>query len=164
MRVARLRHPACRKGVTMRFIHYTQSNGRSASPVNGSGDRVSRQVPGTELDWLFGTALTGFAGVARTGQFPVDLFEDKENTYVRAELPGVARDAISIEVVDDALSIQASRKASSGEGNETFSRLVSIPDGVQADKATASYVDGVLTVTLPRKEEAKPRKIDVSVN
>jgi HSP20 family protein len=148
----------------MRFIHYTQSNGRSASPANGFGDRVSRQVPANELDWLFGTALTGFAGLARGGQFPVDLFEDKQNTYVRAELPGVARDAISVEIVDGSLSIQASRKAGSGEGNETFSRLVSIPDEVQADKVSAAYENGILTVTLPRREESKPRRIDVSVN
>jgi len=148
----------------MRFIRYTPSNGRSASPVPGLGDRVSRQGLGNELDWLFGTALTGFAGVARGGQFPVDLYEDKENTYVRAELPGVTREAISVEIVDCALSIQATRKATSGEGTESFSRLVNIPDEVQADKVTASYVNGILTVTLPRKEEAKPRKINVSLN
>jgi HSP20 family protein len=148
----------------MRFIKYTPSNGRGASPVTGQGERFSRQGIENELDWLFGTALTGFAGLSRGGQFPVDLYEDKENTYVRAELPGVTRDAISVEIVDGSLSIKASRKANSGEGDVSFSRLVSIPDEVQADKVTASYENGVLTVTLPRKEEAKPRKIDVSVN
>jgi HSP20 family protein len=148
----------------MRFIKFNQNNGRSASPVPGFGGRVSQQALENELDWLFGTALTGFAGLARGGQFPVDLYEDKENTYVRAELPGVNRDAISIEIVDGSLSIQASRKASSGEDNESFSRLVNIPDEVQSDKVSASYVNGVLTVTLPKKEEAKPRKINVSVN
>jgi HSP20 family protein len=148
----------------MRFIQYTQSNGRSASPVPGLGDRVSRQGLENEIDWLFGTALTGFAGLSRGGQFPVDLYEDKENTYVRAELPGVTRDAISVEIVDNTLSIQATRKASQGEGTETFSRLVNIPDEVQTEKVSASCENGILTVTLPRKEEAKPRKIDVSVN
>jgi HSP20 family protein len=148
----------------MRFIKFNQTNGRSASPVPGFGGRVSQQGLENELDWLFGTALTGFAGLSRGGQFPVDLFEDKENTYVRAELPGVASDAISVEIVDGALSIQASRKASSGEGNESFARLVNIADEVQADKVSASYENGVLTVTLPRKEQAKPRKINVSVN
>ena len=115
-----------------------------------------------QIDWLFGTALAGFAGAARGGQFPVDLYEDKDNTYVRAELPGVSRDAISVEIVDGSLSIQASRKEKSGEDESTvsFSRLVSIPDEVQADKVSAAYENGVLTVTLPRKEEAKPKKIN----
>jgi len=148
----------------MRFIQFNQSNGRGASPVPGLGDCVSRQGLEKEIDLLFGAALTGFAGPARDGQFPVDLYEDKENTYVRAELPGVTREAISVEIVDCALSIQATRKATSGEGTESFSRLVNIPDEVQADKVTASYVNGILTVTLPRKEEAKPRKINVSLN
>jgi HSP20 family protein len=148
----------------MRFIHYTPSNGRSASPAVGLGERAPRQGLENELDWLFGTALTGFAGSARGGQFPVDLYEDKDNTYVRAELPGVIRDAISVEIVDGSLSIQASRKAKSGEGTVSFSRLVSIPDEVQTDKVAASYENGVLTVTLPRREEAKPKKINVSVN
>jgi HSP20 family protein len=148
----------------MRFIQYTQSNGRSATPAPGLGGRVSRPGLENELDWLFGTALTGFAGLASGGQFPVDLYQDKENTYIRAELPGVSREAINVEVVDGSLSIQASRRAKSGEGNVSFSRVVGIPDEVQADKVSASYENGILTVTLPRKEEAKPRKVSVSVN
>jgi HSP20 family protein len=150
----------------MRFIHYTQPNARSGVPAFGLGDRSSRPGFENEIDWLFGTALTGFAGLARGGQFPVDLLEDKDNTYVRAELPGVTRDTIGVEIVDGSLSIQASRKEGSGEGESTvsFSRLVSIPDEVQAEKVSASYENGILTVTLPRKEEAKPKKINVSVN
>ena len=76
------------------------------------------------------------------------------------------RDAISVEIVDGSLSIQASRKGKSGEGENTASlnRVVTIPDEVQADKVSASYENGILTVTLPRKEEAKPKKINVSVN
>jgi HSP20 family protein len=114
-----------------------------------------------QIDWILGTAL---AGATRGGQFPVDITEDKDNTFVRAELPGVNRDAISVEVIDGSVSIKASRKAKSGEGEVAVSRLVSIPDAVQADKVSAAYENGILTVTLPRKEEAKPRKINVSVN
>lgn len=150
----------------MRFIHYTQPNARSVATTPGLGGGDGRSGIENELDWLFGTALAGFRGRARGGQFPVDLYEDKDNTYVRAELPGVTRDAIGVEIVDGSLSIQASRKAKSGEAENTtsFSRLVSIPDEVQADKVSATYENGVLTVTLPRKEEAKPKKINVSVN
>jgi len=150
----------------MRFIHYTHPNVRGIAPATFSGDRYSRADIEKQIDWLFGTALTGFEGSARDGQFPVDLYEDKDNTYVRAELPGVDRGAIGVEIVDGSLSIQASRKGKSGETESTvsFSRVVSIPDEVQADKVSASYENGVLTVTLPRKEEAKPKKISVSVN
>jgi HSP20 family protein len=142
----------------MRYI-FTQPTYRTeTSRFGGRASGIENQI-----DWLFGTAL---AGASRVGQFPVDIYEDKANTYVRAELPGVNRDAINVEVVDGSVSIKASRKAKSGEGeNEvTLSRVVSIPDEVQADKVLAAYENGVLTVTLPRKEEAKPKKINVSVN
>jgi HSP20 family protein len=150
----------------MRIIHYTHPNARNASPANGYGNPYARVGAESELEWLFGTALTGFNGSARGPEFPIDLYEDKENTYIRAELPGVARDALGVEIIDGSLSIQATRKVKSGdvENTQTYSRLVSLSDEVQADKVSAAYENGVLTVRLPRKEEAKPRKISVSVN
>lgn len=150
----------------MRFIHYTQPNALGVSPAFGFGGRLSRTGFESEIDRLLGSALTGLAGLAQGGQFPVDLYEDKENTYVRAELPGVTREAIGVEIVDGSLSIQASRKEKSGDGERTvsFSRLVGLPEEIQADKVAAVYENGILTVTLPRKEEAKPKKINVSVN
>jgi HSP20 family protein len=149
----------------MRYIHYTP-NTRGLVPNTFFGGRFPRTDIENQIDWLFGTALTGFAGAGRDGQFPVDIYEDKDNTYIRAELPGVSREAIGVEVVDGSLSLQASRTEKSGdsESTQSFSRLVSIPDEVQADKISAAYENGVLTVTLPRKEEAKPRKINVAVN
>jgi HSP20 family protein len=119
----------------------------------------------TEIDRLFETALSDFGDTSQT-RFPVDLYEDKDNTYVRAELPGVSREAINVEMTDGYLTIAASRKTGSGEGPEesfSFSRAVSIAEEVQADKVTASYENGVLTVTLPKREEAKPKKISVAV-
>jgi HSP20 family protein len=141
----------------MRYIQLTQPSYRTGSYRFGGRPAAFEN----QIDWILGTAL---AGATRGGQFPVDITEDKDNTYVRAELPGVNRDAISVEVVDGSVSIKASRKAKSGDGDVTVSRLVSIPDAVQGDKVSAAYVNGILTVTLPRKEEAKPRKINVSVN
>lgn len=115
-----------------------------------------------QVDRLFESALADLAAPAYAPRFPVDLYEDKDNTYVRAELPGVSREAINIEMVDGYLNISASRQ----QGEETFSlnRSVSIPEAVQADKVGATYENGVLTVTLPKQEQAKPRKINVSVN
>ncbi len=76
------------------------------------------------------------------------------------------RDAISVEMNEGSLSIQASRKEKSADGESTvsFNRLVSIPDEVESTKVTAVYENGILTVTLPRREASKPKKISVSVN
>jgi HSP20 family protein len=147
----------------MHLINYTH---RNTSPFTRFSGRLGTQDIENELGWLFGSALGGLAPSNIGGQFPVDLYEDKDNTFVRAELPGVNRDAISVEMVEGSLSIQASRKDKSTEGDGTvsFNRLVSIPDEVQSDKVTASYENGILTVTLPRREESKPKKINVSVN
>jgi HSP20 family protein len=150
----------------MRFIQFTQPNGRVAAPSARFGGRLGAAGIENEIDWLFGAALNGLSGSARGGQFPVDLYEDKANLYARAELPGATRDAISVEFIDGSLSVQASRKEKTGTGETTvsFNRQVSIPDEIEADKVSAVYENGILTVTLPRKEEAKPRKINVSVN
>jgi len=160
------RHRTCEMRGTMRLIHYTNPQALSVAPSAGLGGRLQLGDIEDQIDWLFGSALTGFAGAGRGGQFPVDIFEDKDNTYVRAELPGVNRDAIGVEMVEGSLFIQASRKERTGdaESSVSFNRLVGIPDDVQADKVTAAYENGILTVTLPKKEEAKPKKITVSVS
>ncbi len=122
----------------------------------------------TQIERLFEAALNDVVGSPATRRFPVDLYEDKDNTYVRAELPGVAREAIQVEYLDGYLTLSAERRNQEADtGREeavSFSRSVSVPDNVQADRVTATYENGVLTVTLPKKEEAKPRKISVSVN
>ena len=143
-----------------RLIRYTYP--RSASLIPALAARSPWAALDSEMDRLFDHALADFTAPAFAPRFPVDLYEDKDNTYVRAELPGVNRDAINVEMVDGYLNITASRK----EQDETFSlnRSISIPEAVQADKVTAAYENGVLTVTLPKQEQAKPRKINVSVN
>ncbi|HEY1792730.1 MAG TPA: Hsp20/alpha crystallin family protein [Opitutaceae bacterium] len=147
----------------MRYIQFTQPSARTFAPARVGG-RLGAGIE-DEIGYLFGTALSAFAGTGR-GQFPVDLSQDKDNTYVRAELPGVARDAIGVEIVDGSLSIKATRKDNRGETEDTvdFSRLVSLPDDVQSDKVSAAYENGILTVTLPRREESKPRKVTVQVS
>ena len=119
----------------------------------------------TEIDRLFTSALT--TGAASSTGFPVDLYEDKDNAYVRAELPGLNRDDINVEMADGTLTIAASRKTAASEGNAedsfSFTRSVTIADEVQTDKVSAAYENGVLTVTLPKREEVKPKKVAVAV-
>jgi HSP20 family protein len=116
----------------------------------------------TEISRLFDSALADYVPAARSTRFPVDLYADKDNTYVRAELPGVAREDINLEIADGTLTVTATRK----ENGESFelTRAVALPDSVSADKVTAAYANGVLTVTLPKQEQAKPRKIDIAVS
>jgi HSP20 family protein len=150
------------------IIHYANPPSTGLWPSFDFAARSPWAGLENEIDRLFGTALSDFMTPAFDHRFPVDLYEDKENTYVRAELPGVSRDAINVEMVDGYLTINASRKTLTTEGNGeesfSFSRSVSIPEDVPADKVSAAYENGVLTVTLPKKEEAKPRKITVAVN
>jgi HSP20 family protein len=150
----------------MRIVQYTHPNYRSLSPVLGGFNRSPWSGLESEIDRLFESALGDLSGLSDT-RFPVDLYEDKDNTYVRAELPGVNRDDINVEMVEDTLTIAASRKVPAvdgkGEESDSFSRSVSIPEAVQADRVAAAYENGVLTVTLPKREEAKPKKVTVTV-
>jgi HSP20 family protein len=150
----------------MRLVRYTYPTARSLAPVYGTAFRNPWTGLENEIDRLFESALGDFSGALSADRFPVDLYEDKDNTYVRAELPGVDRADINVEMVEDYLTITAARKTKEGDNEESFSfsRSVTIPSSVQADKVAAAYENGVLTVTLPKREEAKPRKISVSVN
>lgn len=149
------------------LIRYTNPRSASLLPSFGLAGRSPWSGIETELDRLFDTALSGLVAPALDNHFPIDVYEDKDNTYVRAELPGVGRDDIKVEMIDGFLTINASRKTLAAEGNGeeafSFSRSVSLPDNVHADKVGAAYENGVLTVTLPKQEEAKPKKIEVTV-
>jgi len=105
-----------------------------------------------EIDQLF--------QAAQAPRVPVEVYEDKDNTYVRAELPGVSREAINLEIAEGYLNLSASRKQ--GEETLNLNRSVAIPETVQADKIAATYENGVLTVTLPKAEAIKPRKITLN--
>jgi HSP20 family protein len=149
----------------MRIIQYTP-NTRSLGPALGLLGRSPWTGLESEIDRWFESTLSGVGNAWSSGtQFPVDLYEDKDNTYVLAQLPGVQRDDINVEMVEGYLTITASRKQKSGKEEESFSfsRSISVPDEVHADKVGAAYENGVLTVTLPKREEAKPKKVTVEV-
>jgi HSP20 family protein len=103
----------------------------------------------------------------------LDVHEDKDNFIVRVELPGMKREDIDVSLHDGALSISGERKTEKkyeeAEVYRTerffgkFQRTVTLPVPVAPDKVKAQYKDGILTVTLPKTEEAKPKQIDVNV-
>jgi HSP20 family protein len=129
-----------------------------------------------EIDRLFESPLAEFARTSQllSGWTPaLDVFEDKDNLMVKVELPGMRKDDIQISLHDGSLSISGERKSEkkvedaeiyrSERFYGRFQRTVTLPSPVNPDKVKAQYKDGVLTVTLPKTEEAKPKQIDVSV-
>jgi HSP20 family protein len=130
-----------------------------------------------EIDRLFEMPLMEMTRPSRwfSGWTPaLDLFEDKDNLVVKVELPGMKREEIEVSLHEGSLSISGERK--SEEKHEEadvyrterfvgrFQRTVALPTPVAADKVKAHYKDGILTITLPKTEEAKPKHIDVNVN
>ncbi len=102
----------------------------------------------------------------------VDLYENQDLVTVQAELPGLRKEDIDITLQDDALVLSGTRTrvrpgqnaAANAEVKETFNRAITLPYKVNQAAITASYVDGVLTVQLPKAEEAKPKRIEVKFN
>src|SRR4051812_17066391 len=131
----------------------------------------------SEIDRLFDAPLTELARASHllSGSAPaVDVLEDKENFLVKAELPGMKKEDIEVSLHDGSLSISGERKSEEKwEDAEIyraerffgrFQRTVALPAHVNASGIKAQYQDGILTVTLPKAEEAKPKQIDVQVN
>jgi HSP20 family protein len=106
---------------------------------------------------------------------PVDIYEnDNHEIVIKAEMPGLKREEIDLRVENNTLTLRGERKRESEVKDDhyhrveraygVFSRSFSLPATVDAGKVTADYKDGVLTVVLPTREEAKPRQIQVQVN
>jgi HSP20 family protein len=125
-----------------------------------------------ELDRLFESPLEkGNSGVFNTWAPAIDVQEDNENLIVRAELPGLKRENIDISLHENTVTISGERKkveiregAKVSREERSFGRFVrslSLPKQVDTTKAKATYKDGILTVSLPKSEEAKPRQIEI---
>jgi HSP20 family protein len=124
------------------------------------------------MDRLFDDAFTRPLGLTDGWRAPaIDLYQTDDEVVVKAALPGVKADQVQINVTGDLLTIKGETK----EGSETkdknyhireqrwgaFERSVMLPTAVVSDKAKAEFEDGVLTVTLPKAEEVKPKTITV---
>jgi HSP20 family protein len=110
---------------------------------------------------------------ASAGVFPlINLTEDKDNYYVRAELPGVKGEEIDIQVTGKNLAISGERRIVAEKENAryhrrereagTFSRMIGLPGEIDADKVEANLENGILTIVVAKAEIAKPKQISVT--
>ena len=118
--------------------------------------------------------LSGFGRTDQlfTGWSPaLDLYESGDHVVAVVELPGMRKEDIDISLHDGALTISGERKHESNNGDtaqrteryvDTFRHSIALPTRVDANKVSATYQDGILKVTLPKAEEAKPKQIQVS--
>jgi HSP20 family protein len=101
----------------------------------------------------------------------MDLVETGDSLVLRADLPGMKEDDVEIEIKDGVLTISGERKSESEEKGEgfhrverafgRFSRSLSLPDGVDADRIAAAFNDGVLEIKVPKPEETQPTKVAI---
>ena len=130
--------------------------------------RLRREMDRTFEDMGLGSWLAGRPSHQHP---PVNVFNTEDQVVVVAELPGVSADDLEITLRGEVLSIGGERKEEVPEGVTyhrrergvgRFSRLVQLPDAVDVGGIKAEYLDGLLTVRLPKAEEAKPKKITVT--
>ena len=131
-----------------------------------------------QFERLFREAFSPVLGESevstRTWAPPVDIYENGDNLVLKAELPGINPDDVEIRVEDNTLYLKGERKFEKEVKEQSyhrversygaFTRTFSLPNSVDADKVTANYKDGVLTLTMPKKEEAKPKTIKINVS
>lgn len=130
-----------------------------------------------ELDTLFEMPL--WSGFGRQSQLfsawtpALDVYQNNDNVIAMIELPGMKKEDIEISLHDGMLTISGERKTESQQGDKAerserfvgkFRRSITLPTRIDANKVSASYKDGILTVTLPKAEEAKPKQIQVNVD
>src|ERR671914_2828335 len=123
-----------------------------------------------EMDRVF-DAFFGQTEQGRRWVPPMDLVEADDHFVLKADLPGLSEGDVNIEVQDGTLTISGERKAEH-EARErgwyriersfgSFSRSLTLPDGVDADRISAQFDRGVLEVTIPKPEERKPRRVQI---
>jgi len=125
--------------------------------------------PFADVDRMFDQAFNQ----RRRPSFPMDAYRSGETVVVHFDLPGVDPNSISLEYERQILSVSAERDWRPVEGDQllaservhgTFQRQLLLGDGLDVEQMHATYEHGVLTVTIPVAEKAKPRRIDVTVN
>lgn len=129
---------------------------------------LMRTDPFREFDRLSEVA---FGTAARPAVMPMDAYRDNGSFVVHLDLPGVDAESIDLTVEQNVLNVHAERRPPVGEDAErvvaerrygVFNRELFLGDTLDADNLSASYDDGVLTITIPIAEKAKPRKVQIT--
>lgn len=129
-----------------------------------------------EVNRLFSTNLTpafGDEGIGRGAWNPnVDIYENKDQIVLEAELPGMSREDFDLTIENNVITLRGERRFEKKEEADnyhrveraygSFTRSFTLPQTVSGDGATAEYRNGVLRVTLPKREETKARRIEIS--
>jgi HSP20 family protein len=137
------------------------------APVFTEWDQLQKRINRLFEPWNGGVSWLNLAAT-----FPaINIWEEGDNVYAEAELPGLKQEKIEIYVTDgDQLTLQGERTPETPEGGlwhrqergfGKFARTLTLPCSVNADKVEARFENGVLHVVLPKAPEAKPRKIEV---
>jgi HSP20 family protein len=124
---------------------------------------------------FFDTPTTPHNGTAaRTWIPPMDLVETEQDFVLRADLPGMSESDVNIEFEDNVLTVSGERKAEHEERKEgyyrverssgSFRRTLTLPEGVDPSSVKATFDRGVLEVRVPKPEQRKPRKVQISVS
>jgi HSP20 family protein len=163
--------PTINKGNHMSLIRYQTPN----SMMVPSLDRWASLR--NDLDTLL--ELPFWAGSGRQTQLfsgwtpALDLYQNNDNIVAVVELPGMRKEDIEISLQDGTLIISGERKEETSQENGAtrterctgkFRRSITLPTRVDANKVSATYKDGILTVTLPKAEEAKPKQIQINLS
>jgi HSP20 family protein len=127
-----------------------------------------------EMNRILDTSLRRQGGFEAVFSPALDLVVEKDNVVVKADLPGLTKEDVTVTLQDNYLTIRGEKKHESEkkEANYflservygSFTRSIELPLAVDAQKIDARFKDGVLTVTLPKTEEAKPKQIEVKVS
>jgi HSP20 family protein len=126
-----------------------------------------------EMNRLFGRTYGGDLGESTRGAWTpsLDVYETQEKFVIIMELPGVSPDNVDISVEDSTLMVRGERKFYSEQNEESFHRIerrfgefnrsLTLPSTADAENIRASFDAGVLTIEVPKREEAKPKKITI---
>jgi HSP20 family protein len=139
---------------------------REISSIQGEINRL--------FNSFFDTPVSAGEGVGRRWLPAMDLVEGDDHFVLRADLPGVDEGDVKIELENDVLTVSGERKAEHEERGEgyhrleraygTFSRSLTLPEGVDPEAVQASFARGVLEVRIPKPEQRKPRRVAINVD
>lgn len=137
---------------------------------------VSREIAKlqNEMNTLFERFFGRSFPFTRVQSYPaINMYHDNDNVYITAELPGVKIEDLDITLEEDSLTLKGQRFSDSGDDisyhrkereEGQFNRVISLPVRIVPEEGKATMKNGVLVVTLPKAEEAKPKKIEIKVS